>query len=135
MPDTSLECYLRREGRDAVLVLEGTLDVATSDLAERHFNSYLEKHGAMLKVDMSRLDFIDSRGLGVLINAFRKAREQGGYLHVQAAAHPVKRLLQTCGLASFFTAPVEPDSASPEPEAVAAAVKAGSAAARRKKSD
>lgn len=100
-----LECYTRNEGRTTILVMEGTLDVATSPEAEKHLRSYLEEHGSMIHVDMSRVDFVDSRGLGVLISALRRARSQGGGLYVQAAAHPVKRLLQTCGLATVFTSP------------------------------
>jgi anti-anti-sigma factor len=102
MPEASLDCYTRRDGPRTILALEGTLDVATAPAAVDAFQRYTAEHGPHLTVDTSRLDFIDSKGVGVLLGAAKAAKDAGGALYLPHPATPVRKILETCGLMSLF---------------------------------
>jgi len=54
-------------------------------------------------VDLGRVDFIDSTGLGVLVGALNRARELGGNLQLICAQERVLKLLRITGLDQVFT--------------------------------
>lgn len=126
MAEANLECYTRREGRSSVLMLEGTLDVATAPQAIEAMQRALVEHGPNVVLDASRLDFIDSKGVGALLSGAKAARDLGGTLYLSNPAVPVRKILETCGLMSLF-----PSAPAPVPEAVPAPDGAGAAAAER----
>jgi len=106
MTQAMLTSYTRREDRSMVLALEGCLDVATAPQAQDALQHYLAEHGPTGILDLSRMHFIDSKGLGALMSAARAAMEAGGGLYLLDPSVPVHRLLEMCGLASLF--PVAP---------------------------
>ncbi|MFF7178331.1 anti-sigma factor antagonist [Streptomyces sp. NPDC008121] len=103
----------------AVLSVGGELDIETATLLHHHLaNQFL--HGRRhLVMDLSRLAFMDSSGLNVLIRAARDAREAGGDLHLVAPTPAVRRILEITGLT--MTTPLHTDVA----EALTAARRAG----------
>jgi anti-sigma B factor antagonist len=100
--DTHFSCYVRQENRRPIVALEGTLDMVTAARAGEHLRRYLQEIGPNLLVDVSRLDFIDSKGLGVLIGVAKDARDVGGHLGLQNPTMPVQKILELTGLASIF---------------------------------
>ncbi|MGW7431602.1 STAS domain-containing protein [Streptomyces sp. NPDC054861] len=103
----------------AILSVGGELDIETATLLHHHLaNQFL--HGRRhLVMDLSRLAFMDSSGLNVLIRAARDAREAGGDLHLVAPTPAVRRILEITGLT--MTTPLHTDVA----EALTAARRAG----------
>jgi len=59
--------------------------------------------GARLLVDLNGVDFMDSSGLGVLIGALKRAREEGGELALVCTGQNLLRLLAITGLDRVFT--------------------------------
>ncbi len=55
-----------------------------------------------LTVDLSRVTFIDSTGLGMLVGVLKDAREMQGDLRLVNAGREVRRLLQVTGLEALF---------------------------------
>ena len=81
------------EDRTTVL-LAGELDLSGVDRA-REAIEQAEKHSAALLVlDLSQLDFIDSTGLEVILRAARRAHDEGRRLIVARPSRYVKRLLE-----------------------------------------
>ncbi len=119
MTEATLSCYTRPEGRSTVLALEGTLDVATAPQASAAIQRFILEHGASVVIDTSRLDFIDSKGVGTLIGAAKSARELGGKIYLLNPATPVRKIIETCGLTSLFPPPPAPEM-SPETSAAPA---------------
>jgi anti-sigma B factor antagonist len=58
----------------------------------------LAGNGRMLLVDMNRITFIDSAGLGVLAGAARRAAAHGGSLCVVCTRPQTRRLLWLTGV-------------------------------------
>ena len=56
-----------------------------------------------LLIDMSRVPFVDSAGLGALIGGIRRARELGGDVAVACNRPTLVRLLKTTGFDRIVT--------------------------------
>jgi anti-sigma B factor antagonist len=82
-------------GGGRVIALRGELDACTCrGLAEQLGGP----PGSLIVVDLSRLTFLDSSGLGLLHEARRKAIDDGGNLVVCNPAPMVERVLEITGL-------------------------------------
>jgi anti-sigma B factor antagonist len=93
-------------GETAVFRLTGSLDVATSPrLKEELLNASARNQNDMI-IDLTRVDFLDSTGLGALMGAHRRAAEKGGRVSLIVSDGPISRLLHITGLARVF--PVYP---------------------------
>lgn len=58
--------------------------------------------GPSLWVDLSRVNFIDSTGLGMLVGVLKEAREMNGDMRLMNAGREVRRILQVTGLEALF---------------------------------
>jgi anti-sigma B factor antagonist len=109
LAEANLSCYTRAEGRRTVLVLEGTLDIATAPRAFQAMQQFLKEHGPTLILDLSRIDFIDSKGVGCLLGGAKAARDASGGVYLPNPAMPVRKILDMCGLTQLFpSAPPTP---------------------------
>jgi anti-sigma B factor antagonist len=82
--------------------LRGSLDLATAPSARA---ALIEAAGAGkhdMVVDLTRLEFLDSTGLGALIGAHRRALENGGAVRLAVGEGPIARLLNITGLIRVF---------------------------------
>lgn len=104
MTEATLSCYTRRENTGAVLVMEGALDVSTSPQAEEALRAFHAEHGPDVILDLSRLNFIDSKGVGTLLTGAKLARHAKGQLYLDRPSEPVRRILELCHLNSLFPA-------------------------------
>jgi anti-sigma B factor antagonist len=84
--------------RSAVNVaVSGEIDISTvTRLRERL--SGLADGGQTLIVDLNRVTFIDSAGLGALVGAARRADARGGSLHAVCARPQTRKLLWLTGV-------------------------------------
>lgn len=62
----------------------------------------LYTHGPELWVDLTRVSFIDSTGLGMLVSVLKEAREMRGDVHLMNAGREIRRVLQVTGLETLF---------------------------------
>jgi anti-sigma B factor antagonist len=62
----------------------------------------LYMQGPRLSVDLSRVSFIDSTGLGMLVGVLKEAREMNGDMRLVNAGREVRRILQVTGLEALF---------------------------------
>lgn len=60
--------------------------------------------GEVVTVDLSRVEFLDSTGLGVLVGALKHARTGGGDIALDGAPAHVWKVFQITGLDRVFTA-------------------------------
>ena len=88
---------------------DGVTVVATGEidlLAAPHLRTALldatQSGSAEVAVDLSDTSFIDSTGLSVIVQAWRRAEADGHRLVVVAASPPVTRVLTTSGLAELL---------------------------------
>jgi anti-anti-sigma factor len=82
------------EADRAVVSLRGELDMSGVDRARQAIEEAEASSAALLVLDLSQLDFVDSTGLEVMLRAARRAHDDGRRLVVQRPSHYVKRLLE-----------------------------------------
>ena len=88
---------VRSERGVVIAAVTGEIDLTTvAPLRERLFE--LADSGGTLIVDLNRVTFIDSAGLGVLVGTARRAAEHGGSLHAVCAQRQTRRLLWMTGV-------------------------------------
>ncbi len=81
----------------SVVTLAGELDLSTIPRIESQLLVLVRSNGGLV-VDLTRLSFIDSSGIGLLIKAFREV-DGGGRLHtVVAPGSQVERVFQIAGI-------------------------------------
>lgn len=104
------ELELHRHDGVARLLLAGELDL---DTAPSLLGAVVEQLGAGAQevvVDLTRVDFIDSSGLGMLVGCWRRAREVGARLVVANPKPDVRMALEITGLDQIL--PIDGDSLS-----------------------
>jgi anti-sigma B factor antagonist len=93
---------VRDAGGACVLVLAGELDLASSpDLTERA--ETLLADGNTLVLDLTKLSFIDSTGLGAIAGIDRSAKKAGTTLSLVAGPASVQRVFDVSGTMDAFT--------------------------------
>jgi anti-sigma B factor antagonist len=85
-----------------VFELAGSLDIATSPSVRAALTETSERGDHRLIVDLTRLEFLDSTGLGALIGGQRRAKEFGGEVRLVAKEGQILRLLRITGLLNVF---------------------------------
>ena len=77
--------------------LAGEIDFTSSGAVQSALLAMILPGGGAVIADLSEVTFLDSSGLGVLVQAYRTAREQETRLLV-VASEPVRKLLRLTGL-------------------------------------
>lgn len=98
-----LNIHISSHGGDTqIFDLQGSLDIATSPTVRAALLDAAERGEHKIIVDLSRLDFIDSTGLGALIGSQRRAKENNGEVRLVAREGQILRLLRITGLLTVF---------------------------------
>jgi anti-sigma B factor antagonist len=85
-----------------VFALHGSLDIATSPTVRAALLDAAERGQRELIIDLTRLEFLDSTGLGALIGAHKRAKEGGGRVSLVVQEGQILRLLRITGLLGVF---------------------------------
>jgi anti-sigma B factor antagonist len=86
------------------VVLRGEVDVATSPRLRTELSTLLDRDARSLVLDLGSLRFIDSSGLGVLVEALERLRAQHGEsIVLRGMQEPVRRVFEITGLTELFT--------------------------------
>jgi len=93
----TLDITVRDERGVVVAAVAGEIDITSvAQLRERLYE--LADNGGTLIVDLNRVTFIDSAGLGALVGTARRAAENGGSLYAVCAQPQPRRLLWLTGV-------------------------------------
>ncbi|MEU4694530.1 STAS domain-containing protein [Actinoplanes sp. NPDC023714] len=100
--DNSIRTTLADDGTVTVTVL-GEIDFSSADdVAQGIRDALVDWAPAALRVDLRDASFIDSTGLGALIEGYREATERGIAFSVVNPTETFRRVLVVTGLADFF---------------------------------
>ncbi len=100
--ELSIDIKTEKQGEALVYRLRGSLDVATSPSVRAALMEAAGEGKHDVFVDLTRLEFLDSTGLGALIGAHRRALEHGGKVRLAVGEGPIARLLNITGLIRVF---------------------------------
>jgi len=85
-----------------VLPLEGQIDLHVSAKVAAAIAERVKEKPARLVVDLSRVNYIDSSGLAVLINGVRDVEDYGGIFILAGVRDEVRPILEAARLENFF---------------------------------
>lgn len=85
-----------------IIALEGEVDVYTAPQLKQQMISLLEEGAREVVVDLSRVDYLDSTALGVLIGGLKRLREMDGNLALVCPSPRIRRVFEITGLDKIF---------------------------------
>jgi anti-sigma B factor antagonist len=85
-----------------VLSIEGEVDVFTSPRLKQEIVERAESGTKRLIVDLSKVEYLDSTGLGVLIGGLKRFREVEGNLALLGPGMRILRIFEITGLDKIF---------------------------------
>ena len=93
-----------RKAENAIVVsLHGEVDLHSSPDVHQRLLAVAAQAPRLLVVNMSELRFIDSSGVGVLVDVFRRMRTYGGRMALAGAVPRVRSVFEITKLDQFFT--------------------------------
>ena len=95
--DELLELHLAPDGEVPMIELIGELDLSTAPKLEAMVSGRLSRSSSLV-LDLSKLTFIDSSGIAVLIRAFQATDRRGEVSFVIAPGSQVARIFSIAGI-------------------------------------
>jgi anti-sigma B factor antagonist len=94
---------LEADGGVTVVALTGEIDLgAAGDTQALGLLAVNAPGVSVVEFDMSTVTFIDSSGIGALVNVYTAANGLGVTVRISAVSSPVARVLTIAGLADMF---------------------------------
>jgi anti-sigma B factor antagonist len=93
-----------------LLEVEGELDIATAPRMLTALNEAFADLERPLVVDLSSVDFMDSTGLALLMNAYRRVKRRGQGFAIVCPGGPISRVFEIADMVESLN--VCPDRAS-----------------------
>jgi anti-sigma B factor antagonist len=103
----------------SVLEVGGEVDVYTAPVLRERLAQLIDGGARSVVVDLSRVDFLDSTGLGVLVGALKRLRAAGGGLSLVCTKEPLLKIFRITALDQVFTVHDSVEAATSSPAAPA----------------
>jgi anti-sigma B factor antagonist len=100
----SMDLELETTQRDgvAVLTLRGEIDVYTAPRMRQAIVDLVDAGSLNIVVDMQKVDFLDSTGLGVLVEGLKRVRTRNGNLSIVVTQDKILKIFDITGLNKAF---------------------------------
>lgn len=98
----NLEIEHKEEKGIHSLAVTGEIDAYTAPQLREEMLPLTEKEGAVVSVDLSGVEYMDSTGLGVFVAGLKSAKKHGSRLTIQRLTPRVERLFNITGLSEKF---------------------------------
>ena len=92
----------RERGHYTVVDVVGEIDVYTASVLRERLAELIDAEHTDLIVDLTRVGFLDSTGLGVLVGALKKVRGFGGRLLLVINQEKVMKVFRITALTQVF---------------------------------
>jgi anti-sigma B factor antagonist len=86
----------------AVLTLRGEIDVYTAPRMRQAIVDLVDAGSLNIVVDMEKVDFLDSTGLGVLVEGLKRVRTRNGNLSIVVTQDKILKIFDITGLNKAF---------------------------------
>lgn len=90
------------QGGRVVVHVGGEIDVYTAPELRRELDEHIHRGCRDLVVDLAKVTFLDSTGLGVLVGRLKLVRAQGGGMRILGATERVLKVFTITGLDRVF---------------------------------
>ena len=101
-----METTVISRGDVTVVILGGTIDAVNAFSISETFKNQVGEGRTQLVVDLGRVIYLSSAGIGALLSGLKEAKDQGGDLRVANAQKNVHKVLEIAGITEvtqFFT--------------------------------
>jgi len=102
-----MEITQTKTGDTLVIHLAGRLDASWSVAVQKEFDATVRRGEHQIDLDMSKVDYISSAGLGVLLTLYKELHAIKGSFSISTASPFVESALKLAGLASLISKPRE----------------------------
>ncbi len=85
-----------------VVELEGEIDVYTSTQLKQEIADIIAQGAKYIILNLSQVEYLDSTGLGLLIGALKRLRENQGNLFIVSPSVRIVRVFEITGLYKIF---------------------------------
>jgi anti-sigma B factor antagonist len=109
-----LDITTTEQGRTLTLTGHGELDFATLGTLTDELDKASREGVDEVVVDLRKVTYIDSSGLGVLVGAHRRLKGEGRSLVLQVADPEMIKLLSITGLDRFFALELPYEGPAPD---------------------
>jgi len=86
----------------SVVSLRGEIDVYTAPRLRQTLIDLVEGGATDIVVDMERVDFLDSTGLGVLVGGLKRVKDKEGTMKLVANQDRILKIFDITGLSKVF---------------------------------
>src|SRR5207237_7906203 len=86
----------------SVVSLRGEIDVYTAPRLRQTLIDLVEGGATDIVVDMERVDFLDSTGLGVLVGGLKRVKDKDGSMKLVATQDRILKIFDITGLSKVF---------------------------------
>ena len=93
--------HYTRDGIEVVDV-EGEVDIRTAPRLRELLTDLASKDNCQLVVNMDRVGFLDSTGLGALVGGAKRAQARDGWLDLVCTREPILKVFRVTGLTKVF---------------------------------
>lgn len=99
-----MDIAVRKVGDVTIVDFKGRLAIGVSDaLLPQLVNDILQEGGRKILLNLSDMDYIDSNGLGELVQSFRESQRAGASLRLLKPQDRVAKTLRLTNLLPMFT--------------------------------
>lgn len=97
-----LDVELESMGRFSLIVLSGEVDVYSAPKLRETIKGLVEEGKYNLVVDLEKVAFLDSTGLGVLVGGLKSVKHHQGELGIICNQEKILRIFRITGLTKVF---------------------------------
>ncbi len=94
---------VRQQGRAAIVVAQGEIDLRHSPDFHKVLVKVCEGRPKVLVIHLGEVSYMDSSGVGTLVEVFRRTKEYGGRMVLVAPTERVRSVFEITKLDRFFT--------------------------------
>lgn len=99
----AIDIAVRASAGRTWIAVRGELDILTAPELRSQLRTCTDHQCGDVVVDLGALDFVDARGLSVLVEGHRRLRECRRRLSITSPSACVRRLLDLTGLGTLFS--------------------------------
>lgn len=97
-----MEIHVKKSANQVLIELEGSLDIYTSLDLKAALEEHVKGNGPDVVIDLEKLTYIDSSGIGILIKALNFVQGLNGKLCVANLKPVIEKVFKVSGLTSYF---------------------------------
>lgn len=98
-----------RDQKTVYLKLEGAISFLTINDIKQQVYDFIDADDTVLVIDLSKVDFIDSSGIGLLISFLKHMKNRGGKVVLEYPKLGVQKLLEMTRIDELFEVKKRPE--------------------------